>query len=231
MKRAFEEVFIEIKRQILIGEIKPGSRLPSEGDLASQFKVGRQTVREAMRLLEVSGFVNVHKGGGGGPIIVDTVNNTISNAFLDAIQMKQISIHEITVARLEIEKSILRLAIENAEDSDFICMQENIRMVKGRIANNQEARELNIDFHKLVARASKNRMFILVLEATMDVFNKFASKLAPRVETTMSVIGHHEKILHALMKKNIAKAIATLERELVDVENRYKKVMEVEKIQ
>jgi len=54
-KRAFEEVSSRIKELIFEGVLKPGDKVSSEGELAKQFNVGRQTVREALRILELSG--------------------------------------------------------------------------------------------------------------------------------------------------------------------------------
>ena len=82
-KRTFEEISFEIKRLIFKGILKPNDKLPSEIELARQFNVGRQTIREALRLLELSGFISIQKGSTGGPIIEDTIFNTISNSFLD----------------------------------------------------------------------------------------------------------------------------------------------------
>ena len=68
-ERTFEKVSTRIKRLIFDGVLKPGDRLPSEMELAHQFDVGRQTIREALRILELSGFITVQKGGSGGPLI------------------------------------------------------------------------------------------------------------------------------------------------------------------
>jgi DNA-binding transcriptional MocR family regulator len=64
-KRTFEEISSKVKTLIFDGTLKPGDRLPSELELAKQFGVGRQSVREALRLLELSGFVSIQKGYGG----------------------------------------------------------------------------------------------------------------------------------------------------------------------
>lgn len=60
-KRTFEEVSSKIKNLIFDGTLKPGDRLPSESELAVQFGVGRQTLREALRILELSGFIFMRK--------------------------------------------------------------------------------------------------------------------------------------------------------------------------
>ena len=71
--RIFEEVSFKIKELILNGTINPGDKLPSEAELAQQFGVSRQTIREALRLLELSGFITVQRGAHGGPLIKDTI--------------------------------------------------------------------------------------------------------------------------------------------------------------
>jgi len=102
-RRAFEEISKEIKQMIFSGVLKPGSRLPSETELASQFGVGRQTIREALRLLELSGFIGTQTKGAGGPVVVNTILNTIGNSFMDLFRMKQITIGQVTSARVHMK--------------------------------------------------------------------------------------------------------------------------------
>ncbi|MDZ7700199.1 MAG: GntR family transcriptional regulator [Deltaproteobacteria bacterium] len=64
-----DKISNSIKELILNGTLKIGDRLPSEKELAQQFQVDRQTIREALRLLELSGFVTIQRGPGGGPVI------------------------------------------------------------------------------------------------------------------------------------------------------------------
>ena len=123
-KRTFEEVSAKIKDLIFEGTLKTGDRLPSESELAVQFGVGRQTVREALRILELSGFITVQKGYGGGPIVKDTVVSKISILFQDAFQLEKISLEHITQARSTIESAILTHIVENIDDRDIKALQE-----------------------------------------------------------------------------------------------------------
>ena len=156
--RTFEEVSNQIKKLIFDGVFKPGDKLLPETELAQQFNVGRQSVREALRILELSGFITIQKGGGGGAIIKDTISNKISNLFLDAFQLEKITIEELTVARFEIEKTVLKYAIENADEADIKRLQENVRDALEKIEANINVIDENIQFHNLLARASKNHL-------------------------------------------------------------------------
>ena len=124
--RTFEEVSDQIKKLIFDGVFKPGDKLLPEIELAQQFNVGRQSIREALRILELSGFITIQKGGGGGAVIRDTISSTISRLFLDAFQLEKITIEELTVARFEIEKTVLKYAIANADEADLKRLQENV---------------------------------------------------------------------------------------------------------
>ena len=178
-KRTFEEISTEIKSLLFKGILKPGDKLPSEIELARQFSVGRQTVREALRILELSGFITIQKGSAGGPIIEDTVFNTISNSFLDAFLMKKITPEELTVARLETEKAVLHYVINNADESDIKSLQDNIAQAKKKADANIRPFRDNIEFHKLLAKASKNQIFVLIVESVMAVVADFFSRLEP----------------------------------------------------
>lgn len=217
-KRTFEYVSTKIKSLIFKGILKPGDKLPSETELARQFNVGRQTIREALRILELSGFLTIQRGATGGPIISDTISDTISNSFLDAIQMKAVTIDDLTVARLEIEKVVLSQAIKNADSSDIECLRENILKAKEKIEGNMQAFSENVQFHRLLAKASKNFVFVLVQGAIMAIVADFLSRLEPDLEKSKQVVNSHEDILNAIVERKGDKAITLLENHLLEVE-------------
>ena len=76
-KRTFEEVSDKLKELIFDGTLKPGQQLPSEHALAQLFQVGRQSVREALRVLELSGFITIRAGVKGGAVIEGTMLSKI----------------------------------------------------------------------------------------------------------------------------------------------------------
>lgn len=213
-KRAFEEICDEIKRLIFTGTLKPGDRLPTELELASQFNVSRQTVREALRLLEITGFITMQKGGSGGPLIVDTILNTISNSFLDAFQMRKITVDELTAARIEIEKMVVKAVLSNDGDDYIQALEDNITQAKELLKKKMEPFKENMEFHLLLARASNNYIFVIMVEALLAVTADIRSRLRSGLELDTEAVMGHEKVLHAMKRKDREKALAAMERHL-----------------
>ena len=118
-KRVFEEVSAVIKGSIVRGAFKPGDRLPSEVELSRQFGVSRQTIREALRILELSGFITIQREAVGGAIIVDTILKSVSESLVDAIQMRKIRPDDLNMCRLEVEKGMMRYVISYADATDI----------------------------------------------------------------------------------------------------------------
>jgi len=218
-KKAFEEVSEAVKTLIFKGILKSGDRLPSEVELARQFNVGRQTVREALRILELSGFLAIHRGTSGGPVVSNTISDAINSLFLDAIRMKTITIDDLTVARLEVERIVLKHAINNADDSDIERLQENILKAKRKVESNLQAFSENVQFHRLLANASKNQVLVLVVESIMAVVADFISRLEPDLEKSKQVVKSHEDILNAIIRGESDEAVTLLEKHLLEVES------------
>jgi DNA-binding FadR family transcriptional regulator len=221
-RRTFDEISTEIKKMILEGTFKPGDKLPSESEIARQFNVGRQTVREALRMLELSGFITVQKGGGGGSVITNTILKTISKSFLDAAIMKNISVSELTVARVEIEKLVISHAIANSTDKDIAILNENIRKATDKISQGIQAFDENIDFHILLAQASKNGVFTIVVESIMAITADFLSRIPQTVEISKKVLDEHKQVLEAIVKRDKERAIHLMEEHLAFLDEKFK---------
>jgi DNA-binding FadR family transcriptional regulator len=220
-KRTFEEICSKVKTLIFEGTLKPGDKLPSELKLAKQFGVGRQSVREALRLLELSGFVSIQKGYGGGPIIKDTISTRIRNLYLDAFRMEKITVEEFTSARLAIEKAMLNEVIDKADDSDIKGIQSNLAKAEELVAKRKLATDENFDFHALLAKASKNKVFMILEKSINAIHRNLRSRSVVDFRTTHNAVKAHQKIMDAIMKKDRVKALKLLERHILDVMKSY----------
>ena len=219
-KRTFEEVSSAIKEMIVNRAFKPGDRLPTETELSKQFKVGRQTIREALRILELSGLIAVQKGGIGGPVVKNTILDTVHSLLVDAFRLEELTIVEITQARLAIEKLVLNHAIVNCREDDIEALRKNIISAREKISQGATAVDENLAFHLLLAQASKNRIFVVVAHTIMTMLGTLLRRLGPTVAISNSAVEFHEQILEALAERNEEAAWRALENHLQEVNER-----------
>ncbi len=215
-RRTFEEVSNRLKELIFDGTFKPGQKLPSEASLAALFRVGRQSVREALRILELSGFITVRVGVKGGPVIEDTVQSKMAGLFLDAFKFDKVSVRDLMAARRAIETVVLDFVFRNADRSDIRLLRDNINRARTKLDSGRLAIEENIDFHRLLAKASKNHVFVIVMESILTVFFDFRSKLsaAGGISRSREITGLHEDLVAAIVAKKKRKARALIERNI-----------------
>jgi GntR family transcriptional regulator, transcriptional repressor for pyruvate dehydrogenase complex len=215
-KRTFEEVSDKLKGLIFDGTLNPGQKLPSEHALAKLFNVGRQSVREALRVLELSGFITIKVGVKGGAVIEKTMLSKISGIFLDTFKFHKVSIEDCMTARKAIEVSVIDSVIKYADKSDIENLRNNIIRAKSMLDEKDSAYEENVDFHRILARASKNYTFCIVMESIMAVFSDFKSRaVAVSRDQSKKIIEGHEVIVDAIVAKKKKLAIRLLKSDLI----------------
>jgi GntR family transcriptional regulator, transcriptional repressor for pyruvate dehydrogenase complex len=215
-QRTFEEVSNRIKELVFEGVLKPGEKLPSENALAQLFGVGRQSVREALRVLERSGFISVKTGVKGGPIIEDTVHRKLAALFLDGFKFNKVSLEDYAIALRAIEVSLLDLVFANASKTAIEGLRDNVRSARVKLATNVNAFEENIDFHRLLARMSENYVFSIIMESVLAVLSDFRSKLTPvgNIEFSRRITDLHEQEVDAIVAKKKRKMVSLIEQDL-----------------
>ena len=105
-KKAHEVVADEIRQQIVEGALTEGQRLPPEDDLTVQFGVARTTLREALRVLESQGLLEIRRGRGGGPVVTHPDLEPISMALAVVLQLQGTTVGDLDAARQMIEPEI-----------------------------------------------------------------------------------------------------------------------------
>lgn len=222
--RIFEQVSAEIKKQIYRGILKPGDRLAPENEMARSLNVSRQTIRESMRILELSGFITIKRGVNGGPIIENTISNRVSQGLSEAIQMGPATLEDLIATWRLIEKEVLPQVIKKADEENIKSLRDIIERAKEKLEERTPIFHEIIEFHKDIAKSSKNHIFTIVLNSIMAVYADFLSRLQPELKAAKQVMGHHEDMLKAIVEKNEKEAIACLERHMNFLKKRFEPI-------
>jgi GntR family transcriptional repressor for pyruvate dehydrogenase complex len=199
--RMSEAIVRQIEDQIFRGQLKPGEMLPSETALMKQFGVGRYTVREAFRMLEASGFIKIKQGAQGGAVITKLTNEFVSDFLIKAIRFGEVTSAALSQFRLALEPSIAAIAAEKDDiKQHFIVeMEKNVSHVKALYKKKKITAYGNMDFHVLLAEATENPMFIILLRTLRAGFSLV---LPFDNQTVIDTIKYHELILEAIKNRD-----------------------------
>ena len=149
----YAEVVDHIRREISLGRLLPGDRLPAERKLAEALGVARETLRQAFRVLEGSGQIVIVRGTAGGAVIQDT--SVAPEIAMHELRQRRDSLFSLAEYRGEIETVAARLSASRRSEEDLEQMrsaQEALRVS----ANKDEARRADTAFHLAIARAAGN---------------------------------------------------------------------------
>lgn len=168
-KKLHKQVFEQIQGLILSGRIKPGERLPSERDLSEMLQVSRNSIREALRSLEVLGIVECRHGGGN--YIKLDIGSGILEPLSIMFQLHGGGLADILDVRrtLESEAAALaarRIAPERAKE--LLSIVERLKGEKGEL----ECVRLDKEFHLKIAEASGNALILSFLNAISSILER-----------------------------------------------------------
>ncbi len=143
--RIYEEIVDEIKELISQGRLKWGDQLPTERELSETFKVSRVCVREAFRVLESQGFLEIRQGDG---------THVSNNAIDSLVQPLASIIHkekdyqiELFEMRRLLESQLAYLAAEKATPENKAKMEKILKRQEEQIANGEIGLDSDSDFH------------------------------------------------------------------------------------
>ncbi|WP_300460707.1 FCD domain-containing protein [Desulfobacula sp.] len=166
-----------LKEAIYDRRLKPGDKLPSEEDLRNQFKVSKTVMREALGQLVAEGLIEKRRGAKGGSFVAEGNADRILNVVVDCYHLGGLTIEEVIDFRRNIEPTVLELACERHEKSDLDILKINLDTCKNRLNNGDVDRENQVDFHRLIAIASHNRLLVSSMSAAIKISREFTSKL------------------------------------------------------
>ncbi|VEF46586.1 transcriptional regulator [Bacillus freudenreichii] len=173
-----EQISEHIKEAIINGHLKKGDKLPPEQELADQFEVSRPTIRDAIKLLSASKLVTTKSGSKGGHFISEISPDSFISDFSDylslSLGLKGVTFDELMEFRKIIEVQSCILASQRRTEEDLIKL-EKILPEKNTPLSDFEYFQQDFEFHRAIAAATHNPLFIITVESITNVLNLFRS--------------------------------------------------------
>lgn len=198
-RRVYQPLVEQIRRDIFQRTLRPGDRLPHERALAEQFGIGRAAVREALRVLEIQGLVEVRHGYRGGAFVAEPGATPLLWALDASLRLDHVGIDELYEARRLVEPMLARLAAERDAQSLAALLESNVSAAETRIAEGRSAFDLNVQFHAILAQAGGNRVVHLIMRAILDLLQESRERQPPEdPNLSREAVNGHRRILEAI---------------------------------
>jgi len=170
--RLSEQVVAELERTILEEFPEPGTRLPKEAELAERFRVSRIVIREAMKILEERGVVEVRAGRGTMTVAPtpERVKASLLRLFRDQPIPTLSEMERMMELREVLEETVAGLAAVRATPEDLQRISAALADMADTGKSVEETIEADLRFHIAVSEAAHNRFFDMVIEPLTQVF-------------------------------------------------------------
>ena len=209
----------QIKDAVFQKKLKAGDKLPSERQLMDQFKTSRVTIREAIKTLEQFGILEIKRGIEGGAFIRDPNTKFVSNFLQDMFSMEKIKISNLTEARMAIEPFSVKLATERITEDSLEKVRQNIQEARECLdrKNKNDARLLDLEFHRLIAQASQNPVIFFMIDSIMDIMENNISSIPLSAKPVERTNQYHEEIYAALRDRDVRKTEELMLRHIQEI--------------
>lgn len=193
-----DQVIERITNALIHKELKPGDQLPTETELTTSLGVGRSSVREAIKVLQAMGVVEVRRGE--GTFVATKASGSALNPMLYQLLIEPGTMQDIMELRLMFEPAYSVMAARNATPEDL----EQISRVQHDFENlaNQgvQTGEDDMKFHHAILQATHNPYVIRIGEIILKIFIESVSKSVRQVP--QKAVEDHRRICEAIKNKN-----------------------------
>jgi GntR family transcriptional regulator, transcriptional repressor for pyruvate dehydrogenase complex len=175
--RVFQDVVNQIQDAILDGKLSRGDILPSERELRVMFNTSRGTLREALRVLEERGLIEIKLGVHGGAIVRGANAEQVTRSLARLIRSQQISLDYLAEFREGIEGNVASLAAQRATPHDGERLQALLEKARTAITQDPIDRESFLvadrHLHQELAVITGNPIYIFVIQTIHENIHRY----------------------------------------------------------
>ncbi len=211
-KSVSEEVFDQIKDNIVKGVWKEAEKIPSENELCKIFNVSRVSVRSAIQKLQAVGILTTNQGQGS--FVSTSMSGNILNGFIPLLNINTEEFRDILEFREALEFKSIDLAVDRATEADLSKIGDALEnMIKHR-ENYKEFTRFDYEFHLNIVKASKNKIFISIMQSYKSIFINYLEEMNKVYQTKDMSLENHKNIYDALLKGDNQRAKSIIRKSM-----------------
>lgn len=203
-----------IKDAIVSGALIVDERLPSEAELAEQFKVSRPTVREALKRLAAQSLIRTQRGAFGGAFVnrlsfEDAQAQQITTSTL-LLSMNAVSFDTACEARFALERACAPLAAERRGDAHLAAMRAEIRRQGAPDLSDEAFCASDVAFHRALVGAACNPVLSYHLAGAVEAMQPLMNMITFTARSRGTIVALHTRIAEAIEARDSALADTAL---------------------
>ncbi len=209
--RIFQDVVEQIQETILSGKLKPGEMLPSERELKEMLQVSRGTLREALRVLEHKGLIEIKLGVGGGAVVQDVSYDQINESLALLIRYQKVSLQHLTEFRVGVEGRVSALAAERATPTDVLHLRTLLEEARQFAEQGRQFQKEFVDvdkrIHLALAEMTGNPVYISLHHTVHDNIDQYYESFLSMKQREMAEnLADLASIIEAVAQKEVDQA-------------------------
>lgn len=205
-----EQIADRLEDIILNEELGDNEKLPPEQILAENFNVSKNVVRESLNILKERGLVETRNGSGN--YVTRPKADNLSDVIERMIVLDNIDYRQIYDTRIILETSASRRAASRITSKEIAKLERLQKRLQDKNLPVQKRREIDLDFHIVIAKASGNNLLVVLIQAMKNIFlgSMFLKKDIEEWDSIDESIQFHHRILEALSEHDEEKAEAAM---------------------
>jgi DNA-binding FadR family transcriptional regulator len=192
-----DEVIRQLRSRFASGEFKVDDRLPSESVLVRELGVGRTTLREAVRVLEHDGLVEVRQGSG-------TFLRSVTDAGMLATRLKQARVLEVLEVRRALELEMTRMAAAYRTDRALAAIRDTLdRMRQSMDSGDEQAFvEADMEMYRILAGETRNSIMIEIHASFSEALRLAVAQVVGIPGVMLNCYGRHKQLFEAIVARD-----------------------------
>ena len=214
-----EQAISRIYELIRDGNLKESDRLPTERQLSEMFGLSRNSLREAIRVLDILGIVRVDQGSG---MVIDTsrVSSSVTSHLSFALLLNRHKLNELFEARLLIETECAGLAAQRATQDEIAELHRVYAEMVAAGLNRGKGIECELRLHSLITKAGRNTILEKILDSLGDILRESRAATVPRNGVSEGTIESQRRIIEAIEARDVPSARMLMYKHIADVAER-----------
>lgn len=189
-----QQIVEEIARNLY----EPGTKLPPEREMLEQYAVGRGTLRESLRFLEMNGVITVRPGPGGGPVVAEPDAHDLASTLGLFLEAKGTTFGAVLQLREILEPSIAELAAVAGDADAIAAIGDTVDDMRAGLRDPERFLAANEDFHRQVALAAQNPILALLLGSIDHIADGTRVGINFPIKRRNAVLSAHQEIYDAI---------------------------------